>query len=180
VKGVGTSRKSRKPRRLTASPRPETGDKLLRYLSGTPHHPEAFHSDGSLGPPAAGRSPEKNPPQFRGHPTHHCHIQTYAGIGNFTPNTPLKKVCPSHLGGNNYWPSSYSPRTKLLYIPALTGCDRVEVQRNRSYPLNGFGNVWAGGNASTDELVESNLTAVDPLSQEIRRNVQTPSSAGGY
>jgi alcohol dehydrogenase (cytochrome c) len=26
-------------------------------------------------------------------------IQTYAGIGNLTPNAPLKKVCPSILGG---------------------------------------------------------------------------------
>ena len=40
-----------------------------------------------------------------------------------------------------------------------------------SFPLDGFGNVWAGGTASTDERLESNLTAVDPLSQEIRKNV---------
>jgi hypothetical protein len=38
-------------------------------------------------------------------------IQTYASVGNLTPNTPLKKVCPSIVGGNNYWPSSYSPQT---------------------------------------------------------------------
>src|SRR6266702_2414023 len=49
-------------------------------------------------------------------------IQTYAGVGNLNPNDPLKKVCPSHLGGNNYWPSSFSPNTKLVYIPALTAC----------------------------------------------------------
>jgi hypothetical protein len=41
-------------------------------------------------------------------------IQTYAGVGNLAPGAPLKKVCPSHLGGNNYWPSSYSPKTKLM------------------------------------------------------------------
>src|ERR1700722_18679150 len=34
-------------------------------------------------------------------------IQTYAGVGNLTPGAPLKKVCPSQAGGNNYWPSSY-------------------------------------------------------------------------
>src|SRR3984957_16112129 len=44
-------------------------------------------------------------------------IQIYAGIGNLTPGAPLKKVCPSQAGGNNYWPSSYSPSTKLMYIP---------------------------------------------------------------
>jgi hypothetical protein len=98
-------------------------------------------------------------------------IQTYAGIVALTPNAPLKKVCPSIVGGNNYWPSSYSPTTKLLYVPALTGCMNIEVQRSKAFPLDGFGNVWAGGTASTDERLESNLTAVDPLSQEIRKNV---------
>ena len=34
------------------------------------------------------------------------------------------------LGGNNYWPSSYSPQTKLLYIPALSNCvDRHDRPR---------------------------------------------------
>src|SRR5271168_4588915 len=47
-------------------------------------------------------------------------IQTYAGVGNLNPGEPLKKLCPSQAGGNNYWPSSYNPNTKLLYIPALT------------------------------------------------------------
>jgi len=96
-------------------------------------------------------------------------IQTYAGIVDPRPGAPLKKVCPSILGGNNYWPSSYSSSTKLLYVPALTGCMTIETQRNRGAPLDGFGNVWAGGNAATDERPESSLTAVDPLSQEIRK-----------
>jgi alcohol dehydrogenase (cytochrome c) len=47
----------------------------------------------------------------------------------------------------------------------------IEVQRNSTFPLEGFGNVWNGGRASTDERLESNLTAVDPLSQEIRKNI---------
>ena len=99
-------------------------------------------------------------------------IQTYAGIFNLTPP---KKICPAISGGNNFWPSSYSPRTKLLYIPALTGCVNIEVQRNApSRPTYGFGNVWAGGRSSTDERYESNLTAVDPLSQEIKKNVHLP------
>jgi alcohol dehydrogenase (cytochrome c) len=100
-------------------------------------------------------------------------IQTYAGIGNLAPNTPPKKVCPAIVGGNNFWPSSYSPRTKLLYIPALTGCMSIEVQRNQVNLLDSI-RVWAGGRASSDERFESNLTAVDPLSQEIRKNVHLP------
>jgi alcohol dehydrogenase (cytochrome c) len=101
-------------------------------------------------------------------------IQTYAGIFNLTPNAPSKKICPAVSGGNNFWPSSYSPMTKLLYIPALTGCMNIAVQRNASRLFDGFGNVWAGGTPSTDERFESNLTAVDPLSQEIRKNVHLP------
>jgi alcohol dehydrogenase (cytochrome c) len=101
-------------------------------------------------------------------------IQTYAGIVNPTPNTSPKKVCPAISGGNNFWPSSYSPRTKLLYIPALTACTgRIEVQRNQVNFLDSIP-IFAGGRALSDERVESNLTAVDPLSQEIRKNVHLP------
>ena len=47
-------------------------------------------------------------------------VQTYSGQANQNPQEKTKKLCPSIAGGNNYWPSSYSPKTKLLYIPALT------------------------------------------------------------
>jgi alcohol dehydrogenase (cytochrome c) len=94
-------------------------------------------------------------------------IQTYAGVGNLTPGEPLKQVCPSIQGGNNYWPSSYSRRTKLIYIPALTGCHNVEVDRTKHNAERG----WNGGNATSVGRMESNLTAVDPVTQEIRKNV---------
>jgi alcohol dehydrogenase (cytochrome c) len=94
-------------------------------------------------------------------------IQTYAGVGNLTPNQPLKKVCPSIAGGNNYWPSSYSPRTKLLYIPAMTACMTVAVDREKHTKERG----WNGGSYTTDERIESNLTAVDPTTGEIKKNV---------
>ena len=93
-------------------------------------------------------------------------IQTYAGVGNLNPNEPLKKVCPSLLGGNNYWPSSYSPNTKLLYIPALTGCVNIEIDRAKHNAERG----WNGGNATSNDRFESNLTAVDPITQEIKKN----------
>jgi alcohol dehydrogenase (cytochrome c) len=94
-------------------------------------------------------------------------IQVYAGIGNLDPTAPLKKVCPSILGGNNYWPSSYDPRTKLIYIPALTGCMNVEIDRTKHNAERG----WNGGNQSSDERFESNLTAMDPITFEIRKSV---------
>jgi alcohol dehydrogenase (cytochrome c) len=93
-------------------------------------------------------------------------IQTYAGVGNLTPGAPLKKVCPSIAGGNNYWPSSYSPNTKLLYIPALTACVAVSIDREKHNDQRG----WNGGLFTTDERFESNLTAVDPITFEIKKN----------
>jgi alcohol dehydrogenase (cytochrome c) len=94
-------------------------------------------------------------------------IQTYAGVGNLTPGEPLKRVCPSIQGGNNYWPSSYNPRTKLIYIPAMTGCMNVEIDRAKHNAERG----WNGGNATSSERFESNLTAVDPVTQEIKKSV---------
>jgi alcohol dehydrogenase (cytochrome c) len=93
-------------------------------------------------------------------------IQAYAGIGNLNPSEPPKKVCPSQAGGNNYWPSSYSPQTKLLYIPALTACVTVSIDRDKHSKERG----WNGGNASTTERFESNLTAVDPVTGEIKKS----------
>jgi alcohol dehydrogenase (cytochrome c) len=94
-------------------------------------------------------------------------IQTYAGVGNLTPGEPLKKVCPSQAGGNNYWPSSYSPKTKLLYIPALSTCVTVTIDREKHTKERG----WNGGLSQTTERWESNLTAADPLTGEIKKTV---------
>jgi len=97
-------------------------------------------------------------------------IQTYAGVGNLNPNDPLKKVCPSQAGGNNYWPSSYSPNTKLVYIPALSNCVTITIDREKHNKERG----WNGGLSSTPDRWESNLTAVDPLTGEIKKDVHLP------
>jgi alcohol dehydrogenase (cytochrome c) len=94
-------------------------------------------------------------------------IQTYAGVGNFNPNDPTKKVCPSQAGGNNYWPSSFSPKTKLLYIPALSNCVTVTIDREKHNKEKG----WNGGLSSTNERWESNLTAADPITGEVKKSV---------
>jgi alcohol dehydrogenase (cytochrome c) len=36
-------------------------------------------------------------------------VQTYSGLAN-QASGQSKKACPGHAGGNNYWPSAYSPR----------------------------------------------------------------------
>jgi alcohol dehydrogenase (cytochrome c) len=93
-------------------------------------------------------------------------IQTYAGVGNFNPTESLKKVCPSIAGGNNYWPSSYSRNTKLVYIPAMTACVAVAIDREKHNAQRG----WNGGLFTTDERFESNLTAMDPVTGEVKKN----------
>jgi alcohol dehydrogenase (cytochrome c) len=96
-------------------------------------------------------------------------LQTYSGVADHAANPPVRKVCPTILGGNNYWPSSYSPRTKLLYVPALTGCDDVTIDTQMHSKASG----WNGGKHTADRL-ESNLTAFDPVTGEIKKNAHLP------
>jgi alcohol dehydrogenase (cytochrome c) len=103
-------------------------------------------------------------------------IQTYAGVGNLTPGEALKKVCPSILGGNNYWPSSYNPKTKLVYIPAMTGCMTVTVDREKHNAQRGF----AGGDWTSTERFETDIIAMDPITQEVKKTAHLgyPSRSG--
>jgi alcohol dehydrogenase (cytochrome c) len=102
-------------------------------------------------------------------------IQTYSGLANPTPENPIKKVCPNRTGGNNYFPSSYSQRTKLLYIPALTACEDVSIDKDLAKTAKDKG--WfarSGGAFKTDERYESDLTAVDPVTGEIKKSLHLP------
>src|SRR5258706_5272027 len=96
-------------------------------------------------------------------------LQTYAGVANHSPSQQLRKSCPTILGGNNYWPSSYSPRTKLLYVPALTGCDDVTIATEMHSRERG----WNGGKHVADRL-ESNLTAGDPSTRQNKKKAHPP------
>jgi alcohol dehydrogenase (cytochrome c) len=94
-------------------------------------------------------------------------VQKYSGIANQNPNQKVKKVCPSIAGGNNYWPSSYSPKTRLLYVPALTACSDVTIDAEMKNTVR----KWDGGTYKTEDRYESNLTVVDPLTGDIKKNV---------
>jgi alcohol dehydrogenase (cytochrome c) len=99
-------------------------------------------------------------------------VQIYSGIANPTALNKVTKVCPNRTGGNNYWPTSYSPRTKLLYIPAMTACE--EVTNDREFARNQKADGWferTGGGYRASERYESNLTVVDPFTGEIRKNL---------
>jgi alcohol dehydrogenase (cytochrome c) len=102
-------------------------------------------------------------------------IQTYSGIANQTASQP-KKACPGHAGGNNYWPSAYSPKTRLIYIPALTNCEDISLDATKHSTERG----WNGGAFKTSERYESNLTAMDPVTGEVKKAVHLryPNYAG--
>src|SRR5215470_82634 len=70
----------------------------------------------------------------------------------------------SLLGGNNYWPSSFSARTRILYIPSVSNCSTITIDREKHNQERG----WNGGQAQTSERWESDLIAADPTSGEVK------------
>jgi alcohol dehydrogenase (cytochrome c) len=115
-------------------------------------------------------------------------VQIYAGVATPTRDEPVKRLCPTRTGGNNFWPSSYSRNTKLVYIAAMTACE--DVTNDRSLAERGKEQGWftrSGGGYRAPERYESTLTAVDPLTGAIRKNLNlrypnysgTLSTAGG-
>jgi alcohol dehydrogenase (cytochrome c) len=93
-------------------------------------------------------------------------LQTYAGVANQTAGQP-KKACPGHAGGNNFWPSTYSQRTRLVYVPALSNCEDISLDPT----AHGKERGWNGGAWKTAERYESDLTAIDPITGEIKKTV---------
>ncbi len=91
--------------------------------------------------------------------------QLYSGEAAATLEKNNRKQCPSLSGGNNFWPSSYSRKTKLLYIPATSGCNEIRIDPK----LSNAQNTWKGGGWSQTERFESDLVAFDPIGGEIRK-----------
>jgi alcohol dehydrogenase (cytochrome c) len=108
-------------------------------------------------------------------------VQLYAGVATPTQAEPVKRLCPNRTGGNNYWPSSYSPKTRLLYIPAMTACE--DVTNSRQLAERGKDQGWftrSGGGYRAPERYESNLTAVDPFTGDVKNtiNLRYPNYSG--
>lgn len=103
-------------------------------------------------------------------------IQTYAGTAFRTEDEPTKQACPSIAGGNNFWPSTLSRDTGLIYIPAMTGCVDVTTDTTQHSVEDGF----TGGSYVVSERLESTLVAANPVTGEIVNEVQLdyPNYAG--
>ena len=97
-------------------------------------------------------------------------LQVYSGMQNQTLADRTKKLCPAMSGGNNFWPSSYSPKTKLMYIPAMTSCNEVTLDPS----LSNKAGDWKGATFRHIERNESDLIAADPLTGEIKKRIHIP------
>jgi alcohol dehydrogenase (cytochrome c) len=98
-------------------------------------------------------------------------LQLYAGAATPTAAKPTARMCPSPSGGNNYWPGAYSPKTKLLYFASLTAC----VDLTRQPELSNKAGDWKGGSYNRGgDRYETDFSAVDPLTGEIKGKVHVP------
>jgi alcohol dehydrogenase (cytochrome c) len=102
-------------------------------------------------------------------------VQVYSGLQNQTLVDPTKKVCPSMSGGNNFWPPSYSKRTKLVYIPSMTSCSEVTLDQESIKK-----GIYFSRTFRSIERNESDIIMVDPLTGEIRKKVHSiyPNNSG--
>ena len=98
-------------------------------------------------------------------------VQTYAGVANPVPGALTKKMCPSPSGGNNFWPSAYSPKTGLLYIPALTACANVTRDPALSVKID---HSMPGGKSGLIERYNTEFSAIDPVTGEVKAKTLIP------
>jgi alcohol dehydrogenase (cytochrome c) len=95
-------------------------------------------------------------------------IQVYSGRQNQTPSDPVKRQCPWLGGGNNYWPPSYSPRTRTLYIPSDSSCSEVTLDQESIKQ-----GIYFSQKYRISERRESEIIAADPMTGDIKSRVHT-------
>ncbi|MBV9968383.1 MAG: PQQ-binding-like beta-propeller repeat protein [Xanthobacteraceae bacterium] len=98
-------------------------------------------------------------------------IQVYSGQQAMTLSDRTKKLCPSWLGGNNYWSASFSRKTRLLYIPSASSCNEATLDPNMGRNATGS---MPGGVAKYIERAESDMIVVDPFTGEVRKKLRKP------
>jgi alcohol dehydrogenase (cytochrome c) len=98
-------------------------------------------------------------------------IQVYSGQQNMTMTDRTKKLCPSWVGGKNYWSASYSRRTKLLYIPSDAKCSETTLDPNAARSETGS---MRGGVPKYIERNESDIVVVDPFTGEVKKKMRQP------
>ena len=102
-------------------------------------------------------------------------IQVYSTLANQTEGP--KKVCPGHAGGNNYFPVGLQPEDQAHLHP---GAVELRRDQHRHHQALAKTTGWNGGNFKTSERYESDLTAVDPITGEVKgkAHMRYPNYAG--
>ena len=85
--------------------------------------------------------------------------------------TPPRSCARRSEGGNNYWSASYSPKTKLLYIPSRPTCDRSHADAGPAQERRG---PMLGGRFTACARTESEIVVADPFTGEIKNRVRSP------
>ncbi len=91
--------------------------------------------------------------------------EKYIPMANGNPNF----ICPGNVGGNNgSYTYAYSQQSKLLYIPVIESCGKME--KETSVFMNGTP-FWGGGPGVTEGEDQSSwgtVTATDPATGQIK------------
>jgi alcohol dehydrogenase (cytochrome c) len=95
-------------------------------------------------------------------------VQVYSGRQNFTLAEPIKILCPSLAGGNNYFPASYSKRTGLVYIPSMSMCNESTLDQEAIKK-----GIYFSRLSKQIERNESDIVVADPLTGEIKKRVHS-------
>jgi alcohol dehydrogenase (cytochrome c) len=103
-------------------------------------------------------------------------FQLYADGPNVNDDKATRRVCPDTAGGTNYWPASYSQKTKLIYIPALESCSSVTPD----FAMHVKGNFAGGTTGGSPGPNSSSIAALDPATGEVklRKTFGYPNFAG--
>jgi alcohol dehydrogenase (cytochrome c) len=104
-------------------------------------------------------------------------FQVYADGPDVNNDKVRRRVCPDTAGGTNYWPASYSQRTRLIYIPALESCSAVAPDYSMHVKGNFTGGTTGGAPGSGNT---SSIVALDPSTGAIkmRKVLPYPNFAG--
>jgi alcohol dehydrogenase (cytochrome c) len=106
-------------------------------------------------------------------------VQMYAGVVP-THDNPVVEACPNIGGGNNYFPSAFSPETGLYYILGTENCSRIDQIAYNPGEWEMGGNAGFGQIQMTEPRSYSTLTAVDVATGTIATQVaETYVSYGG-
>jgi len=81
----------------------------------------------------------------------------------------LKNACPDVHGGTNFWPPSFSQKTRLLYIAGNEGC--ADIKPDPTAHVRG---KFGGGGYVNEARITSGLVVVDPHSGEVKMRKEHP------